>query len=94
MQTNIIQKVGQIGLAVKDLDNKDKLDLPLLFNTENMAFFECNGLRLLLSLPGILVSSIPADFAVTMIRQAISNVTILMIASECWRIGAQYFMNY
>lgn len=74
-------------LAVKDLDKaihfyKDKLGLSLLFNTENMAFFECNGLRLLLSLPGILVSSIPADFAVTMIRHAIANVSILMIASE------------
>lgn len=51
-----IQKVGQIGVPVKDLDRsinfyKEKLELPLLFNTNTMAFFECNGLRLLLSLP-------------------------------------------
>jgi methylmalonyl-CoA/ethylmalonyl-CoA epimerase len=51
-----IQKVGQIGVPVKDLERaihfyKEQLGLPLLFNTNNMAFFECNGLRLLLSLP-------------------------------------------
>lgn len=56
METNLVQKVGQIGIPVKDVDRaiyfyKEKLGLPLLFNTENMAFFECNGLRLLLSLP-------------------------------------------
>ncbi|WP_367659084.1 VOC family protein [Cytobacillus gottheilii] len=53
---NMIQKVGQIGIPVKDLDRaidfyKQKLGLSLLFNTDNMAFFESNGLRLLLSLP-------------------------------------------
>jgi len=52
----MIQKVGQIGVPVKVLDRaiqfyKDKLGLSLLFNTDSMAFFECNGLRLLLSLP-------------------------------------------
>lgn len=52
----MIQKVGQIGVPVKNLDKavhfyKDQLGLSLLFNTDNMAFFECNGLRLLLSLP-------------------------------------------
>ncbi|WHY78347.1 VOC family protein [Neobacillus sp. WH10] len=56
METNMIQKVGQIGVPVKVLDRaiqfyKDKLGLALLFNTDSMAFFECNGLRLLLSLP-------------------------------------------
>ncbi|MFJ8064307.1 VOC family protein [Psychrobacillus sp. NPDC096426] len=52
----MIQKVGQIGVPVKELEKaihfyKDKLGLSLLFNTNSMAFFECNGLRLLLSLP-------------------------------------------
>eukprot|EP00130_Batrachochytrium_dendrobatidis_P008360 XP_006683235.1 hypothetical protein BATDEDRAFT_28790 [Batrachochytrium dendrobatidis JAM81] len=50
------KKVGQIGVPVKALDKaihfyQEKLGLSLLFNTESMAFFECNGLRLLLSLP-------------------------------------------
>lgn len=53
---NMIQKVGQIGIPVKELDRaihfyKEKLGLSLLFNTDSMAFFDCNGLRLLLSLP-------------------------------------------
>lgn len=51
-----IQKVGQIGVPVKNIERavvfyKEKLELPVLFNTDTMAFFECNGLRLLLSLP-------------------------------------------
>ncbi|KAA6447259.1 VOC family protein [Bacillus swezeyi] len=51
-----IQKVGQIGVPVQDLDRaarfyQDVLGLSLLFRTDGMAFFECNGLRLLLSLP-------------------------------------------
>jgi len=56
MESNSIQKVAQIGVPVKDLERsisfyKDLVGLPLLFNTNNMAFFECNGVRLLLSLP-------------------------------------------
>lgn len=56
METNIIQKIGQIGVPVKDLNRaldfyKEKLGLSLLFNTNSMAFFECNGLRLMLTLP-------------------------------------------
>ena len=56
MEMTMIQKVGQIGVPVKDLNRaldfyKEKLGLSLLFNTDSMAFFECNGLRLMLSLP-------------------------------------------
>lgn len=56
MEANKIQKVGQIGIPVKNLDQaidfyKNKLGLTLLFNTDNMAFLEYNGLRLLLTLP-------------------------------------------
>lgn len=52
----MIQKVGQIGIPVKDLSRalefyKEKLGLSLLFETDSMAFFECSGLRLMLSLP-------------------------------------------
>jgi methylmalonyl-CoA/ethylmalonyl-CoA epimerase len=53
---NAIEKIGQIGVPVKNLENaisfyKDALGLPLLFNTDRMAFFDCNGVRLMLSLP-------------------------------------------
>ena len=56
MDSNQIQRVGQIGIPVKDLENatyfyQHVLGLTLLFNTDTMAFFECNGVRLLLSLP-------------------------------------------
>ncbi|MEH7495446.1 VOC family protein [Neobacillus niacini] len=51
-----IQKVGQIAVPVKNLDQavnfyKEKLELPLLFTSNGLAFFDCNGLRLLLSIP-------------------------------------------
>lgn len=51
-----ITKIGQVAVPVKDLERavtfyKEQLGLQLLFQTENMAFFDCNGLRLLLSLP-------------------------------------------
>lgn len=56
METKMIQKIGQIGVPVKDLNRaidfyKDVLGLSLLFNTDSMAFYECNGLRLMLTLP-------------------------------------------
>lgn len=56
MEKNKIKNIGQIGVPVKDLAQaidfyQNKLGLTLLFNTDNMAFLECSGLRLLLSLP-------------------------------------------
>ncbi|WP_096186044.1 VOC family protein [Evansella halocellulosilytica] len=56
METKKIKKIGQIGVPVKDLNRavdfyKEKLGLSLLFKTDHMAFFECNGLRLMLTLP-------------------------------------------
>ncbi|MEH6991406.1 VOC family protein [Neobacillus drentensis] len=51
-----IQKVGQIAIPVKNLDQavqfyKEKLGLHHLFSSNGLAFFDCHGLRLLLSVP-------------------------------------------
>lgn len=51
-----IQKIGQIAVPVHDLTRavrfyKETLGLPLLFQMETMAFFDCQGIRLLLSIP-------------------------------------------
>ncbi|MBM7095410.1 VOC family protein [Bacillus sp. H-16] len=51
-----IQKVGQIGIPVQEIERavrfyKEKLGLPLLFSTGSMAFFDCEGLRLMLTMP-------------------------------------------
>jgi methylmalonyl-CoA/ethylmalonyl-CoA epimerase len=56
MENNLIQKVGQIAVPVKNLEQavnfyKDTLGLSHLFTSNGLAFFECNGLRLLLSVP-------------------------------------------
>ncbi|WP_430791276.1 VOC family protein [Virgibacillus flavescens] len=52
----VLDKIGQIGVPIRDLNRaihfyRDLLSLPLLFNTESMAFFDCDGIRLMLSLP-------------------------------------------
>ncbi len=50
-----IQGVGQIAIAVSDLERamnfyKDVLDLPLLFEASpGLAFFDCGGIRLMLT---------------------------------------------
>ncbi|WP_113927312.1 VOC family protein [Bacillus sp. P14.5] len=56
MESNTIQKIGQIGVPVDNIDRaidfyKGKLGLTLLFNTDSMAFLQCSGLRLMLTLP-------------------------------------------
>ena len=56
MESSSILRIGQIAVPIKNVERaiefyKEVLGLPLLFNTENMAFFDCNGQRLLLSLP-------------------------------------------
>ncbi|ASA24772.1 VOC family protein [Paenibacillus donghaensis] len=56
MRSSGIQKVGQVGIPVRDLKRatdfyQEVLGFPLLFEAGSMAFLECNGLRLMLSLP-------------------------------------------
>ncbi|MFD2114224.1 VOC family protein [Paenibacillus yanchengensis] len=56
MDTRLIESVGQISIPVHDLSRainfyKETLALSLLFQTDRMAFFTCDGLRIMLSLP-------------------------------------------
>src|SRR5437879_12791202 len=51
-----ITGIGQISINVHDLDRatafyRDTLGLPLLFSASGMAFFDCGGVRLMLSRP-------------------------------------------
>lgn len=51
-----IGAIGQIGVAVSDIARstefyRDALGLPLLFEAGGMAFFDCGGVRLMLSPP-------------------------------------------
>jgi len=51
-----ISRLGQIGINVHDLDRavsfyRDKLGLRLLFTAGGMGFFDCGGVRLMLSRP-------------------------------------------
>ena|ERR1700730_2506831 len=49
-----ISRLGQIAINAHDLDRatafyRDILGLPLLFTTSSLAFFDCGGVRLMLS---------------------------------------------
>ena len=51
-----ISRLGQIAINVHDLDRatafyRDTLGLPLLFTTGALTFFDCGGVRLMLSCP-------------------------------------------
>ena len=51
-----IQGIKQIGIPVSNLSRaiafyQEKLRQTLLFTTDHMAFFDCHGVRLLLTLP-------------------------------------------
>jgi methylmalonyl-CoA/ethylmalonyl-CoA epimerase len=51
-----ISRLGQIAINVHDLDRatafyRDVLGLPLLFTTGALCFFDCGGVRLMLSHP-------------------------------------------
>lgn len=52
-----IQNIGQIAIAVSDIDTavsfyRDTLDLNLLFEAPpGLAFFDCGGVRLMLTIP-------------------------------------------
>jgi methylmalonyl-CoA/ethylmalonyl-CoA epimerase len=48
--------IGQIGVSVADIGGmtafyRDALGLPFLFSAPGMSFFDCGGVRLMLSLP-------------------------------------------
>jgi methylmalonyl-CoA/ethylmalonyl-CoA epimerase len=51
-----ITSIGQIGITVKDLARavafyRDVVGLEFLFETAGMAFFQCGGTRLMMTLP-------------------------------------------
>jgi methylmalonyl-CoA/ethylmalonyl-CoA epimerase len=51
-----LRKIGQIAVNAHDLKKmtafyRDTLGMKLLFEAPNMAFFDCDGLRLMLSAP-------------------------------------------
>ncbi len=51
-----LSQIGQIAVTVEDLDRavrfyRDTLGMRMLFQVPNMAFFNCGGIRLMLTLP-------------------------------------------
>ena len=55
-QTVALDRIGQIHINIRDLDRavsfyRDTLGMKFLFQVPNMAFFDCGGVRLMLSPP-------------------------------------------
>jgi predicted enzyme related to lactoylglutathione lyase len=51
-----LNQLGQIALTARDVDRatafyRDVLGLPLLFRAGDLSFFDCGGVRLMLSVP-------------------------------------------
>jgi methylmalonyl-CoA/ethylmalonyl-CoA epimerase len=51
-----LAQIGQIAIPVRDLERAvrfyaDKLAMSYLFTASNLAFFDCGGIRLMLSVP-------------------------------------------
>jgi methylmalonyl-CoA/ethylmalonyl-CoA epimerase len=73
-----ISRIGQIAINIKDLDRatefyRDVMGLPLLFSTGKLTFFNCGGVRLMLSAPEKLEFDHPSSiiyFAVPDIKVA------------------------
>ena len=56
MKNLAIESIGQIAVNVKDVTRavafyKEVIGLPLLFESNGLAFFQCGETRLLLSMP-------------------------------------------
>ncbi len=51
-----VTQIGQIAIPIDDLDKgiefyRDILELPFLFRTPDLAFFDCGGVRIMLGPP-------------------------------------------
>jgi methylmalonyl-CoA/ethylmalonyl-CoA epimerase len=51
-----LNRIGQIAIPVRDVDRavafyRDKLGMSYLFSASRLAFFDCGGIRLMLSVP-------------------------------------------
>jgi methylmalonyl-CoA/ethylmalonyl-CoA epimerase len=56
VSTPVLSQIGQIAITVHDTDRavafyRDALGLPFLFQAGQLAFFQCGGVRLMLSVP-------------------------------------------
>jgi methylmalonyl-CoA/ethylmalonyl-CoA epimerase len=82
-QTNFgLDRIGQIALTVTDVARavkfyRDSLGMRFLFQVPNLAFFDCDGIRLMLSLPEKAAegSSSVIYYKVANIQQAFETLT-------------------
>jgi methylmalonyl-CoA/ethylmalonyl-CoA epimerase len=84
-----LSQIGQIALTVSDIGRavtfyRDSLGMRFLFEVPNLAFFDCDGIRLMLSLPEKAAegSSSVIYFKVADIQQAFETLSSRGVAFE------------
>src|SRR5713226_1223821 len=85
-----ISRLGQVAINVHDLDRatafyRDILGLPLLFTTGALSFFDCGGVRLMLSPPEKPEFDHPSSvlyFKVADIKSAYANLVQHKVKTE------------
>ena len=82
-------RIGQIALTVSDIGRavafyRDSLGMRFLFQVPNLAFFDCDGIRLMLSLPEKAAegSSSVIYFKVADIQQAFNTLSSCGVSFE------------
>ena len=82
-------RIGQIALTVSDIGRavtfyRDSLGMRFLFQVPNLAFFDCEGIRLMLSLPekSAEASSSVIYYKVADIQQAFQTLAARGVAFE------------
>jgi len=80
-------RIGQIAITVSDIDRavgfyRDSLGMRFLFQVPNLAFFDCGGIRLMLTLPEGAVGNSVLYYMVDEIQQAFDTLSAKSVAFE------------
>ena len=82
-----LAQIGQIAITVSDIDRavgfyRDSLGMRFLFQVPNLAFFDCGGIRLMLTLPEGAVGNSVLYYMVDEIQQAFDTLAAKGVAFE------------
>src|SRR5690606_25323833 len=77
-----LEEIGQIAVTVSDVRRatafyRDVLGLPFLFETDEMAFFDCHGVRLMLTRPEKPEFDHPASIIYYKVRNITESAALL-----------------
>jgi len=82
-----LDHIGQIAITVKDIEKsvafyRDALGMRFLFQVPNLAFFDCGGIRLMLTLPEGATGNSVIYYKVDDIQQAFDTLSSRGVSFE------------